>query len=157
MQNVDDLDIWPNFIVTYIMYFDEHYHLDCLYLQILKSQDLPAKPQDSVSSPVSPVINNSQIQLAPSELENLGQHLDVDLALPGPVGGMGLALTVVGGTAETSSLTGGLDFGSSRCVGQAIGIPTLDPEPQRRLSLQESQTLINSRTPKRHSSDPGRN
>uniref|UniRef100_H3CTP7 Potassium voltage-gated channel subfamily H member 2 n=1 Tax=Tetraodon nigroviridis TaxID=99883 RepID=H3CTP7_TETNG len=40
-------------------------------------------------------------------------------------------------------------------VGQATGIATLDPEPHRRLSLQEPQTLTNSRTPKRHSSDPG--
>lgn len=129
--------------------------VNCDYLQILESQDLPAKPRDSVSSAVSPVINNNQVQLAPSELENLDQHLEVDLALPGPVGGMGLALTLGGGIAGTSNLTRGLHFGSSRCVGQAIGIPILDPEPQRRLSLQEPQTPINSRTPKRHSSDPG--
>lgn len=122
----------------------------------MESQELPAKPRESISSAVSPVINNSQVQLAPSELENLGQHLEVDLVLPGPVGGMGSTLTLRGGTAGTSSLTGGLDFGSSRCVGQAIGVPTLDPDPQRRLSLQEQQTPINSRTPKRHSSDPGR-
>lgn len=102
------------------------------------------------------MINNSQVQLASSELENLGHHLEVDLAPPGPVGGMGSTLTLEGGNAGTSSLTGGLDFGSSRCLGQALGVPTLDPDPQRRLSLQDGQTPINSRTPKRHSSDPGR-
>uniref|UniRef100_A0A674MVA5 Voltage-gated inwardly rectifying potassium channel KCNH2 n=1 Tax=Takifugu rubripes TaxID=31033 RepID=A0A674MVA5_TAKRU len=123
----------------------------CLYLQILESQDLPARSPDSVSSAVSPTINTSQDQLSHSELENLGQHLEVDL--PGPVVGMGLALTPGGGTAVTSSLTRRLDFSSSRCMGQ--GVCTLDPETQRRLSLQEPQPPINSQTPKRHSSDPG--
>ncbi|XP_056869093.1 potassium voltage-gated channel subfamily H member 2 isoform X3 [Takifugu flavidus] len=119
--------------------------------QILESQDLPARSPDSVSSAVSPTINTSQDQLSHSELENLGQHLEVDL--PGPVVGMGLALTPGGGTAVTSSLTRRLDFSSSRCMGQ--GVCTLDPETQRRLSLQEPQPPINSQTPKRHSSDPG--
>lgn len=96
------------------------------------------------------------MQLAPSEFENLGQHLEVDLTLPGPIGGMALALASGSEPTGTSSLTGVLDFGSNRCVAQAIGVPTLDPEPQRRLSLQEPQTPIISRTPKRHSSDPGR-
>uniref|UniRef100_A0A674P9C0 Potassium voltage-gated channel subfamily H member 2 n=1 Tax=Takifugu rubripes TaxID=31033 RepID=A0A674P9C0_TAKRU len=56
-------------------------------------------------------------------------------------------------TTLTSSLTRRLDFSSSRCMGQ--GVCTLDPETQRRLSLQEPQPPINSQTPKRHSSDPG--
>lgn len=119
--------------------------VSCLYLQMLESQDLPAKSPGSVSSAVSPTINTSQ------DLENLGQHLEVDL--PGPVVGMGLALTPGGGAAVTSSLARRLDFSSSRCMGQ--GVCTLDPETQRRLSLQEPQPPINCQTPKRHSSDPG--
>lgn len=125
-------------------------------MQILESQGLPAEPHDTVSSTVSPVLNTlGQVQPGRTELEKLGQHLEVELGLPGPAEAMGLALPVGGGPAETSSFSGGLDFGSSRCMDQAVGVPTLDPEPQRRLSLQEPQTRVNSRTPKRHSSDPG--
>lgn len=137
--------MWPNFLVNCIRYRK----VSCLYPQILKSQDLPAKPRDS--SAVSPTFNTSQDQLPHSELETLGQPLEVDL--PGPVVGLGLALPLGGGTAVTSSLTRRLDFSSSRCMGQGIGVCTLDPDTQRRLSLQEPP--INSQTPKRHSSDPG--
>lgn len=121
----------------------------------MESQDLPAKPPDSVSSAVSPLINTNQDQLSQSELEKLGQHSEVDLVLPGPVVGMGLGFTLQNGTTVTSSLTRGLDCGLRRCMGQRKGVCTLDPETQRRLSLQEPQPQINSRTPKRHSSDPG--
>lgn len=134
---------------------DDVFKVNCIYMQILESQDSPSKPLDSVSSAVSPLINTSHGQLAPCELENLGQHLEVELDLPGPVVGMGLGLTLGGGTAVTSSSTRGLDFGSSRCVGQGMGVHTMDPDTQRRLSLQEPQTPIDSRTPKRHRSDPG--
>ncbi|KAL2085358.1 hypothetical protein ACEWY4_018678 [Coilia grayii] len=42
----------------------------------------------------------------------------------------------------------GVDVGAPRA-------PALDPETQRRLSLPEPQTPLDSRTPQRHSSDPG--
>uniref|UniRef100_A0A3Q3W029 Voltage-gated inwardly rectifying potassium channel KCNH2 n=1 Tax=Mola mola TaxID=94237 RepID=A0A3Q3W029_MOLML len=61
------------------------------------------------------------------------------------------------GAAVGSSLGAGLDFGS--CMGTrpgpAAGSASLDPETQRRLSLQEPQTPLDTRTPHRHSSDPG--
>lgn len=42
-----------------------------------------------------------------------------------------------------------------RRPGRGPGVAPLDPEAQRRLSLQESHTALDSRTPQRHSSDPG--
>ncbi|KAL4000627.1 leucine-rich repeats and death domain-containing protein [Sarotherodon galilaeus] len=63
------------------------------------------------------------------------------------------------GEGAVSSLGAGLDFGSGVCIGAGTGAGTgvspLDPETQRRLSLQEPQTPLDSRTPQRHSSDPG--
>uniref|UniRef100_A0A3Q1GJG2 Potassium voltage-gated channel subfamily H member 2 n=1 Tax=Acanthochromis polyacanthus TaxID=80966 RepID=A0A3Q1GJG2_9TELE len=67
----------------------------------------------------------------------------------------------LGNGAVGSSIAAGLDFGSGVCMRAEVG-PTavtgaspLDPETPRRLSLQEPQTPLNSRTPQRHSSDPG--
>lgn len=116
----------------------------------------------------SPLINTSQVQLAPPGLESLGQQLELELGLgtgagvilgPAVVSDLGLALG--SGAAVGSSLGAGLDFGSGACMGAGpgpaaeIGVPSLDPETKRRLSLQEPQTSLDSRTPQRHSSDPG--
>uniref|UniRef100_A0A3Q2P648 Voltage-gated inwardly rectifying potassium channel KCNH2 n=1 Tax=Fundulus heteroclitus TaxID=8078 RepID=A0A3Q2P648_FUNHE len=50
-----------------------------------------------------------------------------------------------------------LDFASQGQMKPAAGteVSPMDPETQRRLSLQESQISLDSRTPQRHSSDPG--
>ncbi|XP_075903842.1 voltage-gated inwardly rectifying potassium channel KCNH2 isoform X3 [Nelusetta ayraudi] len=134
--------------------------------QILDSQDFeefPTKPLDAVQTPDPPLISSSQGQLAPnpSGLDSLGQCLEMELALgtgvvPGPAmgSGLGLALRAVAG----SSLGSGLDLGSGAGAGPAAaaaGVASLDLETQRRLSLQEPQTPLDSRTPQRHSSDPG--
>ncbi|XP_041670270.1 potassium voltage-gated channel subfamily H member 2 [Cheilinus undulatus] len=134
--------------------------------QILDSQDFeefPAKPLDSLQPQDSSLINSSQGQLAPSGLESLGENLELELGLgtgtgviPGPAVGSTLALDLGSGAAMGSSLGAGLDFGSGVCGGAAgTGVSTLDAETQRRLSLQEPQTPLDSRTPQRHSSDPG--
>uniref|UniRef100_A0A3Q4MYW6 Voltage-gated inwardly rectifying potassium channel KCNH2 n=1 Tax=Neolamprologus brichardi TaxID=32507 RepID=A0A3Q4MYW6_NEOBR len=67
--------------------------------------------------------------------------------------------TLGSGEGAVSSLGAGLDFGSGVCMdagtAAATGVSPLDPETPRRLSLQEPQTPLDSRTPQRHSSDPG--
>nr|XP_012779495.1 potassium voltage-gated channel subfamily H member 2 isoform X1 [Maylandia zebra] len=133
--------------------------------QILHSQDFeefPAKALDSLQPQDTSLINTSQSQLAPSGLDGLGQHL----GLGGGAGvvsvagsGSGLGLELGSGEGAVSSLGAGLDFGSGVCMGAgtaaATGVSPLDPETPRRLSLQEPQTPLESRTPQRHSSDPG--
>lgn len=87
--------------------------------------------------------------------------MELELALgsevaPGPATGSGLQLAL--GAAAGSSLGSGLDFGSGGRAGSVAagpGVASLDLDAQRRLSLQEPQTLLDSRTPQRHSSDPG--
>lgn len=73
--------------------------------------------------------------------------------------GSGLGLELGSGEGAVSSLGAGLDFGSGVCMdagtAAATGVSPLDPETPRRLSLQEPQTPLDSRTPQRHSSDPG--
>lgn len=145
--------------------------------QILDSQDFeefPAKSIDSLQPQESPLINTTQSQLAPSGLDSLGQHLELELGLgtgaaviSGPAVGSGLGLDLGSGAAVGSqpamgsSLGAELDFGSGVCMGAGVepaaaaGVSSLDPETQRRLSLQEPQTPLDSRTPQRHSSDPG--
>lgn len=118
----------------------------------------------------SPLINTSQVQLAPSGLESLGQQLELELELGlgtgagvvlGPAVVLDLGLALGSRAAAGSSLGAGLDFGSGACMGAGpgpaaeTGVPSLDPETKRRLSLQEPQTSLDSRTPQRHSSDPG--
>ncbi|KAF3703314.1 Potassium voltage-gated channel subfamily H member 2 [Channa argus] len=139
--------------------------------QILDSQDFeefPAKPLDSTQHKDSSLVNTSQSQLAPSGLNTLGQHLELELGLgtkagvlSGPVVGSGLKLESENGAAVGSSQEAGLDFSSEGCFGAGFGASAgsgtspLDPDTQRRLSLQEPQTPLDLRTPERHSSDPG--
>ncbi|XP_078147523.1 voltage-gated inwardly rectifying potassium channel KCNH2 [Centroberyx gerrardi] len=131
------------------------------FSQILDSQDFeefPAKPLDSLQPQDSSLISPSQGQLTPSGLDSLGQHLELELELglgtgagvisgAGPAvgsglgSGLGLELGTGAARGSQTSLGAGLDFGS--------GVS------QRRLSLQEPQTPLDSRTPQRHSSDPG--
>uniref|UniRef100_A0A3P8VF43 Potassium voltage-gated channel subfamily H member 2 n=1 Tax=Cynoglossus semilaevis TaxID=244447 RepID=A0A3P8VF43_CYNSE len=73
-----------------------------------------------------------------------------------------LGLELGGRATMASSLGTGLNISPEVChvaeMGPANGsaAPRLDPESQRRLSLQEPQTSLDStRTPQRHSSDPG--
>ncbi|KAM4606608.1 voltage-gated inwardly rectifying potassium channel KCNH2 [Polymixia lowei] len=135
--------------------------------QILDPQDFEefqTKSLDSLQPQDSPLISPSQGQVAPSGLDSLGQHLELELGAgtgAGPVLGSGLrsdlGLELGNGaamgsqTAVGSNLGAGLDFGSGVCMGAS----SLDPEAQRRLSLPEPQTPLDSRTPQRHSSDPG--
>ncbi|XP_034999021.1 potassium voltage-gated channel subfamily H member 2 [Hippoglossus stenolepis] len=141
--------------------------------QLLDSQDFeefPAKPVDPLQAQESSLINTSQGHLTPSRLDSLGQHLELELELglgtgaaivSGPATGSSLELELGSRAAVGSSLGAALDFGSEMCVVSGIGLATgsgaspLDPETQRRLSLQELQTPLDSRTPQRHSSDPG--
>lgn len=134
-------------------------------LQILHSQDFeefPAKPLDCLQPQDTPLINTSQSQLASSGLDRLGQHLGLGSGsggVSGAVAGSSLGLELGSGVGAVSSLGAGLDFGSGVCMGTgtaaATGVSPLDPETQRRLSLQEPQAPLDSRTPQRHSSDPG--
>ncbi|KAF0028381.1 hypothetical protein F2P81_019468 [Scophthalmus maximus] len=51
---------------------------------ILDSQvfeEFPAKPGDSLQAQESPLINSSPVQLTPSSLNSLGQHLELELGL----------------------------------------------------------------------------
>ncbi|XP_026148436.1 potassium voltage-gated channel subfamily H member 2 [Mastacembelus armatus] len=139
--------------------------------QILDSQhfeEFPAKPLDSLQHMDSSLTNHNQSQLARPGLDSLGQHLELELelgtragGLSGPVAVSGLGLELESGTAMGSSLGAGLDFGTGIYIGPGYGPPagsgvsSLDLGNQRRLSLQEPQTLFDSRTPERHSSDPG--
>uniref|UniRef100_A0A8D2ZRD1 Voltage-gated inwardly rectifying potassium channel KCNH2 n=1 Tax=Scophthalmus maximus TaxID=52904 RepID=A0A8D2ZRD1_SCOMX len=130
--------------------------------------EFPAKPGDSLQAQEPPLINSSPVQLTPSSLNSLGQHLELELGLgtgagvvSGPLVGSGLGLELGSAAAAASSLGADLDFGSEMSVLAGAGPATgsgaspLDAETQRRLSLQEPQTPLDSRTPQRHSSDPG--
>ncbi|XP_062235841.1 potassium voltage-gated channel subfamily H member 2 [Platichthys flesus] len=141
--------------------------------QILDSQDFeefPAQPVEPLQAQESSLINTSQGPLTPSRLDSLGQHLELEMelglgtgaaAVSGPAAGSSLELELGSTATVGSSLGAALDFGSEMCVVSRIGLPTgsgaspLDPETQRRLSLQEPQAPLDSRTPQRHGSDPG--
>nr|XP_043895400.1 potassium voltage-gated channel subfamily H member 2-like isoform X2 [Solea senegalensis] len=140
----------------------------CSLSQILDSQDF----EEFSAQPVDPVRiqdSSSQDQNSPSVLNSLGQHLERELGLgtetglisrPGVSSGSGLSLELGrSGAAVGSSLGAGLDLSSEVChvtgTGLTTGAPPLDPESQRRRSLPEPQTPVDSRTPQRHSSDPG--
>ncbi|KAM9839180.1 voltage-gated inwardly rectifying potassium channel KCNH2 [Aulostomus maculatus] len=139
--------------------------------QILDSQDFqqfPVKSLDSLPTQDSPLISTTQGQLSPSGLDQLGQHLELELGLgtgatTEPVVGLDLGSGAGMGSQSGmgSSSTTGLQFGSGACMGAGVepaaaaGVCSLDPEAQRRLSLQEPHTPLDSRTPQRHSSDPG--
>ncbi|XP_007560720.1 potassium voltage-gated channel subfamily H member 2 [Poecilia formosa] len=123
--------------------------------QILDSQnfeDFSAKPLDSVQPQDSSLIPANQDQPEPSALGSLGQHVELELQLGSMAGAMAAGTAA---DAETS-IAGGLDFPSVE-PNPAAGTEAspLDAETQRRLSLQEPQTPLDSRTPQRHVSDPG--
>ncbi|XP_034718663.1 potassium voltage-gated channel subfamily H member 2 [Etheostoma cragini] len=135
--------------------------------QILDSQDFeefPAQSLDSLQPQDTPLINTNQGQLTTSRLDILGQHRDLGLVpeagvISGP--GSGVGIDFGSEDAVGSSLGAGSDFGSGVCMGAGVGpatgsgVSSLDPETQRRLSLQEPQTPLDSRTQHRQSSDPG--
>lgn len=152
--------------------------------QIFECQDFeefPDEPLDSLQVQDGVVVSPSQPQPVPSGLDRLGQHLELELGLGAQPGvapgagvisgagaglGSGLGLELGSGaamgsqTGMGSSLGAEIDFGSFVCTGAGDGVvgagaSTLDLEAQRRLSLQEPQTPLDSRTPQRHSSDPG--
>ncbi|XP_034028082.1 potassium voltage-gated channel subfamily H member 2 [Thalassophryne amazonica] len=141
--------------------------------QILHTHEIeeaPVKPIDTLQSPLqdSPLISTSQGELTPSGPDSLGQQLELDLGLGTGVMsqsrlglGSGVGLQLGRGAVIVSQSMAGLDFGSGACLGAEVGpvvgtgVIALDSESQRRLSLQEPQTPLDSRTPQRHSSDPG--
>ncbi|XP_061661004.1 potassium voltage-gated channel subfamily H member 2 isoform X1 [Syngnathoides biaculeatus] len=140
--------------------------------QILDSQDFkefPATSPESRELQDSPLINTSQNQLPSSGLDILGQHLELEIGLetgsatilqPAADAGSGAGS---GSQSEmgTSPRRTELDFGSELCIDVGVeqtaeaGLYSQDSETQRRLSLQESHTPQDSRTPQRHGSDPG--
>ncbi|XP_033841871.1 potassium voltage-gated channel subfamily H member 2 [Periophthalmus magnuspinnatus] len=100
--------------------------------QILEAQDFeefPPRPHEGT------VMSSHPPGLGALELQ-LGRGTGAGL-VPGPGTGLG---------PEQSS--GGMELTPGACV-------SMDPESQRRLSLQEPQTPLDSRTPQRHRSDPG--
>ncbi|XP_077410355.1 voltage-gated inwardly rectifying potassium channel KCNH2 isoform X1 [Vanacampus margaritifer] len=142
--------------------------------QILDSQDFeefPATSPESRELQDSPLIDTSQNQRSSSGLDILGQHLELEIRLE--TGGATISEPAVdfglGNGAGSGSPSGmssssrrtGLEFSSGLCtdVGgeqtAATGLFSQDSKTQRRLSLQESHTPQDSRTPQRHSSDPG--
>nr|XP_057915588.1 potassium voltage-gated channel subfamily H member 2 isoform X3 [Doryrhamphus excisus] len=141
--------------------------------QILDSQDFeefPAKSLESLEPQDSPLINTNQNQISSSGLDSLGQHLELDLGLgtggsafSGPAVGLDLdnSLGLGSHSGTGPSFTTGLGFSSRLCTGTMVEqtdgarLSSQESATQRRLSLQESQTPLDSRTPQRHSSDPG--
>lgn len=134
--------------------------------QVLNSQDFeeyPLKPLDHTQARDS-VITSTQDQPGTSGLESLHHDLEMELGLgagagilsgPGVNQSSDLGLEFGYGAEEESSLGAGLDFASG--VGASAGgdLTSADPEIQRRGSLQDTQMLLDSRTPEEHSSDPG--
>ncbi|XP_068200015.1 potassium voltage-gated channel subfamily H member 2 [Antennarius striatus] len=127
--------------------------------QILDSQGfdkLQGKSLDSLEPQNTPLINPSLDQRPPPGLDSLGKHLELELGLGtgatgGPAASSESDLALGRGAAAGLSL----DFGSVALLGARADVCPLDTENQRRLSLQEPQTPLDSRTPQRHSSDPG--
>ncbi|XP_061569986.1 potassium voltage-gated channel subfamily H member 2 [Cololabis saira] len=126
--------------------------------QILETtgfEEFPVQPLDSVQTQ-EPLIPSGQDQRALSGPEPPGHHLELELGVrAGVVPGAGLELGT--GPEMEAGLRAGLDFASGAGLGPTAGTEAspVDPEIQRRLSLQNPQTPLDSRTPQRHSSDPG--
>ncbi|XP_057680245.1 potassium voltage-gated channel subfamily H member 2 isoform X1 [Corythoichthys intestinalis] len=137
--------------------------------QILDSQDFEEFPNTSSESRElqdSSFINTSQ-NLHSSGQSILGHlHLGVGLESGGATVSEPAVDLDLGNDAGSGSQSGlrrsGLEFCSELCIDtgaeqtEAVGIFSQDSETQRRLSLQESHTPQDSRTPQRHGSDPGR-
>lgn len=123
--------------------------------QILDSQnfeDFSAKPLDSMAPQDSSLIPANQDQPESSALGSLGQHVELALQLDSGAGAMSAGTAA---DAETT-IAGGLNFASVEPK-PAAGTEALpmDAETQRRLSLQEPQTPLDSQIPQRHGSDRG--
>ncbi|XP_034415871.1 potassium voltage-gated channel subfamily H member 2 [Cyclopterus lumpus] len=125
-------------------------------LDLQHLEEFPAKPLDSLQPRDASLIYPNQGQLAPSGLHSLGQHLDLELGLgtgTGVIAGPAVGSCVGVDLATGSSSGAGLDYGSGECMGAGVGpaagagVSSPDPETQRRLSLQQSQTPLDSRTP----------
>uniref|UniRef100_A0A3B3B570 Potassium voltage-gated channel subfamily H member 2 n=1 Tax=Oryzias melastigma TaxID=30732 RepID=A0A3B3B570_ORYME len=134
--------------------------------QVLNSQDFeeyPLKPLDHTQARDS-VITSTQDQPGTSGLESLHHDLEMELGLgagagilsgPGVDQSSDLGLEFGYGAEEESSLGAGLDFASGVGASAGADLTSADPEIQRRGSLQDTQMLLDSRTPEEHSSDPG--
>lgn len=115
------------------------------------------QPQESSLS------TSSQDQPVFPGLGTLEQHLDLDLELCNVAGiiSVGSGSELVKGTEADSNVVGGLEFASGVCTEAKVGpgcgtdVSPVDGEIPRRLSVQEAQTILDSRTSQRHSSDSG--
>ncbi|XP_029611553.1 potassium voltage-gated channel subfamily H member 2 isoform X2 [Salmo trutta] len=124
-------------------------------------EEFPGKSCDSLRSPDqlhpqdSPLVSPIETRRDTTGLGSLILDLDLDLDLDslelelgaGSVAGLG------SGMRAGSGLGSGMRAGSG--LGSVGGANGLDPDTQRRLSLPEPQTPLDSQTPQRHSSDPG--
>uniref|UniRef100_A0A3Q3ABV8 Potassium voltage-gated channel subfamily H member 2 n=1 Tax=Kryptolebias marmoratus TaxID=37003 RepID=A0A3Q3ABV8_KRYMA len=134
--------------------------------QILDSQEseeFSAKSPNSMQPKESCLITSNQNQPAPPGLDNLGQHLEMELGLCTRAG------IIISGVTAGSELTTevesnigeGLEFASGVCIKAKIktssgtDVLPVEGETLRRLSVQEPQTTLDSQTSQRHSSDPG--
>ncbi|KAM4543333.1 voltage-gated inwardly rectifying potassium channel KCNH2 isoform 2-T3 [Fundulus diaphanus] len=124
--------------------------------QILDSQnfeEFPAKSIDYIQPQDPSLITINQDHPESSGHGSLGQHLKLELGLGSRAG-----VIAAGSVTDAGKTLGAeLDFASQGQMKPAAGteVSPMDPETQRRLSLQESQISLDSRTPQRHSSDPG--
>ncbi|XP_035981241.1 potassium voltage-gated channel subfamily H member 2-like [Fundulus heteroclitus] len=124
--------------------------------QILDSQnfeEFPAKSIDSIQPQDPSLITINQDHPESSEHGSQGKHLKLELGLGSRAG-----VIAAGSVTDAGKILGAeLDFASQGQMKPAAGteVSPMDPETQRRLSLQESQISLDSRTPQRHSSDPG--
>lgn len=111
------------------------------------------------------LITSSQDQPVPPGLDNLGQHLELELGLcteagitSGGIVGSGSDLAKV---TEAESNIRGLEFAYGGCVEAKLesasetDVSPVDGETSRRLSIQEPRATLDSQTSQRLSSDPG--
>ncbi|KAM4534012.1 voltage-gated inwardly rectifying potassium channel KCNH2 isoform 2-T2 [Odontesthes bonariensis] len=132
--------------------------------QILDSQDFegfPAEPPESAQPQNSSLIPSSQNQPASSGLDSLDGHLELELGLgiySGAAAGSGLEFrngAEVGPNSGAGLDTAGGNTGAGVVPAAEAEVSSSDPDIQRRRSLQEPQTSLDSQTPQRHGSDPG--
>uniref|UniRef100_A0A8C7MV77 Voltage-gated inwardly rectifying potassium channel KCNH2 n=1 Tax=Oncorhynchus kisutch TaxID=8019 RepID=A0A8C7MV77_ONCKI len=92
----------------------------------------------------------SQLELGAGSVAGLESGMQAGSGLGS---GMRAASGLGSGMRAGSGLGSGMQAGSG--LGSVEGANGLDPDTQRRLSLPEPQTPLDSQTPQRHSSDPG--
>ncbi|XP_037549967.1 potassium voltage-gated channel subfamily H member 2 [Nematolebias whitei] len=136
-----------------------------LYLDS-RELEFSAKSPNSMQPQESSLSTSSQDQPVFPGLGTLEQHLDLDLELCNVAGiisegNVGSGSELVKGTEVDSNVVGGSEFASGVCTEAKVGpdcgtdVSPVDGEIPRRLSVQEAQTILDSRTSQRQSSDSG--